>query len=163
MLVDPNWGYPATADLLNPAAGLLLTLEDHRTTPDRRSSCIADWSVDKIRALGGDAVKLLAWYHPRASAAVRGVASPTGPSAGWSAVAAAREKPGAIGGPGPLPARAPFRSGARLVDRVEGERAGTHRPGPPSGRSRKKRTISAEASGPAASVWLPSGRPPDQA
>ncbi len=71
MLVDPNWGYPAVADVLNPAAGLLLTLEDHRTTADRRSSCIADWSVDKIRALGGDAVKLLAWYHPRASAAVR--------------------------------------------------------------------------------------------
>jgi tagatose 1,6-diphosphate aldolase len=71
MLVDPNWGYAAAADVLNPAAGLLLTLEDHRTTADRRSSAIADWSVDKIRALGGDAVKLLAWYHPRASAAVR--------------------------------------------------------------------------------------------
>ncbi len=71
MLVDPNWGYPAVADVLDPAAGLLLTLEDHRTSPDRRSSLIADWSVDKIRALGGDAVKLLAWYHPRASAAVR--------------------------------------------------------------------------------------------
>ncbi|WP_158219659.1 tagatose 1,6-diphosphate aldolase [Ideonella sp. A 288] len=71
MLVDPNWGYPAAADLLNPAAGLVMTLEDHRTTVDRRSSAIADWSVEKIRALGGDAVKLLAWYHPRASAAVR--------------------------------------------------------------------------------------------
>jgi len=71
MLVDPNWGYPAVADVLNPAAGLLMTLEDHRTTADRRSSAIADWSVDKIRALGGDAVKLLAWYHPRSSAAVR--------------------------------------------------------------------------------------------
>lgn len=71
MLVDPNWGYPAAADVLNPAAGLVMTLEDHRTTPDRRSSPIADWSVDKIRALGGDAVKLLAWYHPQASAAVR--------------------------------------------------------------------------------------------
>ncbi len=71
MLVDPNWGYPAAADVLNPAAGLLLTLEDHRTTPDRRSSVIEDWTVEKIRALGGDAVKLLAWYHPRASAAVR--------------------------------------------------------------------------------------------
>ncbi len=71
LLVDPNWGYPAVADVLNPAAGLLLTLEDHRTSPDRRSSLIADWSVDKIRALGGDAVKLLAWYHPRASAEVR--------------------------------------------------------------------------------------------
>lgn len=71
MLVDPNWGYPAVADVLNPAAGLLLTLEDHRTTGDRRSACIADWSVDKIAALGGDAVKLLAWYHPRAAASVR--------------------------------------------------------------------------------------------
>ncbi len=71
MLVDPNWGYPAAADVLNPAAGLLLTLEDHRTTTDKRSHSIADWSVDKIRALGGDAVKLLAWYHPRAPQAVR--------------------------------------------------------------------------------------------
>ncbi len=71
LLVDPNWGYPGVADVLDPSRGLLLTLEDHRTTPDRRSSCIADWSVDKIRALGGDAVKLLAWYHPRAAPAVR--------------------------------------------------------------------------------------------
>lgn len=71
MLVDPNWGYLAAGDVLDPAAGLLLTLEDHRTTPDRRSRVIADWNVDKIRALGGDAVKLLAWYHPRADAHVR--------------------------------------------------------------------------------------------
>jgi tagatose 1,6-diphosphate aldolase len=71
MLVDPNYGYPAAADLLDPSRGLVLTLEDHRTTSDRRSARIADWSVEKIRALGGDAVKLLAWYHPRASAAVR--------------------------------------------------------------------------------------------
>lgn len=72
ILVDPNFGYPAAAGLLNPARGLLMTLEDHRTTPDRRSSTIADWSVARIRALGGDAVnKLLAWYHPRAGTAVR--------------------------------------------------------------------------------------------
>lgn len=71
LLVDPNWGYPAVADVLDPARGLLLTLEDHRTTDDRRSRMIADWSVAKIRALGGDAVKLLAWYHPRAELAVR--------------------------------------------------------------------------------------------
>jgi tagatose 1,6-diphosphate aldolase len=71
MLVDPNYGYPAAADVLNPARGLVMTLEDHRTTPDRRSSSIADWSAAKIRAIGGDAVKLLAWYHPRASSAVR--------------------------------------------------------------------------------------------
>lgn len=71
ILVDPNFGYPAAAGLLNPARGLLMTLEDHRTTPDRRSSTIADWSVARIRALGGDAVKLLAWYRPRAGTAVR--------------------------------------------------------------------------------------------
>ncbi len=71
ILVDPNWAYPAAADLLNPHAGLLLTLEDHRTTPDRRSHSIADWSVDKIADLGADGVKLLAWYHPRASAEVQ--------------------------------------------------------------------------------------------
>jgi len=71
LLVDPNWGYPAVADVLDPARGLLLTLEDHRTSADRRSRTIADWSVDQIRALGGDAVKLLAWYHPRAAVAVR--------------------------------------------------------------------------------------------
>lgn len=71
MLVDPNWGYVGAADVLSPRQGLVLTLEDHRTTADRRSSAIANWSVRKIGALGGDAVKLLAWYHPEASAEVR--------------------------------------------------------------------------------------------
>jgi len=71
MLVDPNWGYVGAADVLDPSRGLLLTLEDHRTTPDRRSRCIEQWSVEKIRAIGGDAVKLLAWYHPGAEAGVR--------------------------------------------------------------------------------------------
>ena len=43
---------------------MLLTLEDHRTTADRGSHCIADWNVEKIRAVGGDVVKLLAWSLP---------------------------------------------------------------------------------------------------
>jgi tagatose 1,6-diphosphate aldolase len=72
-LVDPNFGYPAAVDMLDPGRGLVVTLEDHRFDdgPDgRRSASIADWSVDKIRMLGGDAVKVLAWYRPDAAPAV---------------------------------------------------------------------------------------------
>ncbi|MBV9065571.1 MAG: tagatose 1,6-diphosphate aldolase, partial [Methylobacteriaceae bacterium] len=46
-----------------------VTLEEHRveeTEGGRRSRAITDWSVDKIRAMGGDAVKVLAWYRPDA-------------------------------------------------------------------------------------------------
>ncbi len=70
LLVDPNYAYPAMADLLQPQRGLLLTLEDHRfedTPCGRKSHSIADWSVAKIRRLGADAVKVLAWYRPDAS------------------------------------------------------------------------------------------------
>lgn len=70
MLVDPNYGYPASVDLLQPHRGLLLTLEDHRfddTPRGRRSQAIEHWSVAQIRRLGGDAVKLLAWYRPDAA------------------------------------------------------------------------------------------------
>lgn len=70
LLVDPNYAYPAVADLLQPQRGLLLTLEDHRfedTPRGRKSRSIADWSVAKIRRLGADAVKVLAWYRPDAS------------------------------------------------------------------------------------------------
>jgi tagatose 1,6-diphosphate aldolase len=73
VLVDPNYGYPACADLLRPDRGLVLTLEDHRfeeTARGRRSRAISDWSVEKIRRLGADAVKVLAWYRPDADAAV---------------------------------------------------------------------------------------------
>ncbi len=69
LLVDPNYAYPAMADLLQPQRGLLLTLEDHRfddTPRGRKSHSIADWSVAKIRRLGADAVKVLAWYRPDA-------------------------------------------------------------------------------------------------
>lgn len=67
VLVDPNFGYPACSDLLRPDRGLVLTLEDHRfqeTPQGRLSASIADWSVEKIRHIGGDAVKVLAWYRP---------------------------------------------------------------------------------------------------
>jgi tagatose 1,6-diphosphate aldolase len=73
MLVDPNYGYSASVDLLRPERGLLLTLEDHRfaeTKGGRKSHCIDGWSVGQIRRLGADAVKLLAWYRPDATADV---------------------------------------------------------------------------------------------
>jgi len=71
LLVDPNYGYSAAAEFLRPDRGLLITLEDHRFEEDdrgRKSRLIANWSVEKIRRMGADAVKLLAWYRPDASA-----------------------------------------------------------------------------------------------
>lgn len=73
MLLDPNYAVPAAIDVLPPRAGLIVTLEDHRVEdgPDgRRSRAIADWSVAKIRRMGGDAVKVLAWYRPDAAPGV---------------------------------------------------------------------------------------------
>ncbi|AYD04729.1 tagatose 1,6-diphosphate aldolase [Neorhizobium sp. NCHU2750] len=70
MLFDPNYAIPAAIDVLPADCGLIVTLEDHRTEETeggRKSKVIADWSVEKIRRLGGDAVKVLAWYRPDAS------------------------------------------------------------------------------------------------
>jgi tagatose 1,6-diphosphate aldolase len=73
MLFDPNFAVPAAIDLLPPRCGLIVTLEEHRveeTPGGRKSRAIANWSVEKIRAIGGDAVKVLAWYRPDADKAV---------------------------------------------------------------------------------------------
>jgi tagatose 1,6-diphosphate aldolase len=73
MLFDPNFAVPAAIDLLPARCGLIMTLEEHRveeTPGGRKSRAIANWSVEKIRAMGGDAVKVLAWYRPDADAAV---------------------------------------------------------------------------------------------
>jgi tagatose 1,6-diphosphate aldolase len=69
MLFDPNFAVPAAIDILPKKTGLIMTLEDHRVeeTPEgRKSRAIADWSVDKIRQIGADGVKVLAWYRPDA-------------------------------------------------------------------------------------------------
>jgi tagatose 1,6-diphosphate aldolase len=69
MLLDPHYAYPAGISTYSPARGLILTLEDSvfEETPDGRlSSEINDWSVEKIKRVGGDAVKVLAWYRPDA-------------------------------------------------------------------------------------------------
>ncbi len=73
MLFDPNFAVPAAIDLLPARCGLIMTLEEHRveeTPGGRKSRAITDWNVEKIRAMGGDAVKVLAWYRPDADAAV---------------------------------------------------------------------------------------------
>ncbi|WP_024513642.1 tagatose 1,6-diphosphate aldolase [Bradyrhizobium sp. Tv2a-2] len=73
MLFDPNFAVPAAIDLLPPRCGLIVTLEEHRveeTPAGRKSRAIANWSVEKIRAIGGDAVKVLAWYRPDADKAI---------------------------------------------------------------------------------------------
>lgn len=74
MLMDPNYAFPAALARLPARTGLVVTLEDHRfrdTVDGRLSHSIRDWSVEKIKRAGGDGVKVLAWYRPDASAAVR--------------------------------------------------------------------------------------------
>jgi len=69
MLLDPHYAYPGGVSVYNPAKGLILTLEDSNfieTAEGRLSAEIDDWSVEKIKRVGGDGVKLLCWYRPDA-------------------------------------------------------------------------------------------------
>jgi len=69
MLLDPHYAIPYGLDMLSPTKGLVVTLEDSlfsETDNGRLSTDIDDWSVGKIKRMGGDAVKVLAWYRPDA-------------------------------------------------------------------------------------------------
>ena len=73
MLLDPHYAIPGSLDDLSPGKGLIITLEDsafRETGGGRLSSTIDDWSVAKIKRMGGDAVKVLAWYRPDADPSV---------------------------------------------------------------------------------------------
>ncbi|MEP2531403.1 tagatose 1,6-diphosphate aldolase [Shimia sp.] len=73
MLLDPHYAIPYSVDVLSPQKGLIVTLEDslfEETPEGRLSSDIDDWTVAKIKRMGGDAVKVLAWYRPDAGDAV---------------------------------------------------------------------------------------------
>lgn len=73
VLLDPHVAYPQGIHLVSPAQGVIVTLEDSlfTETPEGRLSAeIKDWSVPKIKRIGGDAVKVLAWYRPDAGAAI---------------------------------------------------------------------------------------------
>ena len=70
ILLDPHFGIPAAFDRLSGDKGLVVTLEDSVFTESnagRFSRSIDHWNVNKIKRLGGDAVKVLAWYRPDAS------------------------------------------------------------------------------------------------
>jgi tagatose 1,6-diphosphate aldolase len=73
LLLDPHYALPRGITMLDASRGLILTLEDsiYKETPGGRlSSEIDDWSVEKIKRFGGDAVKVLTWYRPDADPAV---------------------------------------------------------------------------------------------
>ncbi|MDX1739543.1 MAG: tagatose 1,6-diphosphate aldolase, partial [Alphaproteobacteria bacterium] len=73
MLLDPHFAMPKGLKYLSPTKGLIVTLEDslfQETDGGRLSDEIDDWSVEKIKRCGGDAVKVLAWYRPDAEASV---------------------------------------------------------------------------------------------
>lgn len=70
MLLDPHFAIPHSIDIVDPTKGLIVTLEDSLFKEDehgRTSADIDDWSVEKIKRMGGDAVKVLAWYRPDAA------------------------------------------------------------------------------------------------
>ena len=67
-LMDPYYSIPTILND-NKSKGLIITLEDHdfiETKKGRYSKNIKNWSVEKIKKIGGDAVKVLAWYRPDA-------------------------------------------------------------------------------------------------
>jgi len=73
MLLDPHFAIPHSIDKVDPTKGIIVTLEDSLFKEDeggRTSADIDDWSVEKIKRMGGDAVKVLAWYRPDAAAHV---------------------------------------------------------------------------------------------
>ena len=74
MLLDPHYAIPHGWRAFDPRKGLIVTLEDslfRETGQGRYSAEIDDWSVSKIKRMGGDAVKVLAWYRPDISEEVR--------------------------------------------------------------------------------------------
>ncbi|WP_371156505.1 tagatose 1,6-diphosphate aldolase [Jannaschia sp. 2305UL9-9] len=74
MLLDPHYAIPHGWRGFDVRKGLIVTLEDslfRETGQGRFSSEIDDWSVGKIKRMGGDAVKVLAWYRPDISEEVR--------------------------------------------------------------------------------------------
>ncbi len=98
MLLDPHYAYPRGVTMLDARLGLILTLEDSifRETPGGRLSAeIDDWSVEKIKRAGGDAVKVLTWYRPDADPEVCAAQRDfTQPRNGISRSRSARPAPG---------------------------------------------------------------------
>jgi tagatose 1,6-diphosphate aldolase len=77
LLTDPVYGYPQALPHLPPRVGLLLAYEETGYEKagaggkERQTHLIDGWSVEQAVRIGADAVKLLIYYHPDASEAVR--------------------------------------------------------------------------------------------
>lgn len=72
VLVDPVTAF-SSSDMISPRQGMIMTLESSQfdARPDGRlTSPIQDWSVEKIKRIGADGVKFLAWYRGDAGAEV---------------------------------------------------------------------------------------------
>ena len=68
ILMDPVYSVPNLIPS-SKSKGLIITLEDHdfiEKGKGRYSKNIKNWTVEKIKRIGGDAVKVLAWYRPDA-------------------------------------------------------------------------------------------------
>jgi tagatose 1,6-diphosphate aldolase len=78
VLLDVEFGYPHCLPELPGNIGLLLAYERAGFEPsgpgerERRSALIDGWSVEKARRAGANAIKLLLFYRPDASAATNG-------------------------------------------------------------------------------------------
>ncbi|NRA86131.1 MAG: tagatose 1,6-diphosphate aldolase [Rhizobiales bacterium] len=67
MLLDPSFAVAGCLNTLDTDKGLFISLEDPYSAKTEQgatiTSVIPGWSVGKIKRVGGDAVKLLIWYH----------------------------------------------------------------------------------------------------
>jgi len=74
MLLDPSFAVPGCLNALDTNKGLFLSLEDPHSPKTAQgatlTSAINDWSVGKIKRVGGDGLKLLIWYRPEGESAV---------------------------------------------------------------------------------------------
>lgn len=76
ILLDPVYGVGQSivGDALPGQTGLIVTLDETGYTGPsnaRVSEILAGWSVEKIKRIGADGVKLLVYYHPDASNVAR--------------------------------------------------------------------------------------------
>lgn len=66
ILLDPEYGVSAVAQR-HPRTGLLLAYEKSgydKSAPGRLPACLSDFSVDRLKQMGADAVKVLLYYSP---------------------------------------------------------------------------------------------------
>jgi tagatose 1,6-diphosphate aldolase len=74
ILLDPIYGYPSAIGHIDTSKGILHTYESldmDRSPGGAKMGPIPGWSVEKIRRIGGDAVKVLVLYRTDASLEVR--------------------------------------------------------------------------------------------